>query len=176
MLAHAAILTAVVLFLKNTAGIHVGTLMPAFMLGCLIKDGEGAPKRHSSDGLFDASIKGAFMFLVGASFPKISMGSVPIGLTIGHVLVLTLLANLGKCFPLLCYRKQAPVKERLALSVAMFPRGEVGAAVLLIAVGYGLGGYANTLAMLSLAFNLVLTGLFVWIVTKLLNTSISGNS
>jgi hypothetical protein len=50
----------------------------------------------------------------------------------------------------------------------MFPRGEVGAAVLLIGISYGLAGYANTLAVLSLALNLILTGLFIWLVIRLL--------
>ena len=193
LLVYGFLLTALIFAIEHAAHIHLGVLIPAFVWGCLIKDGGGVlvhlrrfaryqngwqspQSRHRSNSLLDFSIKAAFMFLVGASFPKVSMGSVPIGSTVAHVLVLTLLANLGKCFPFLCYRREASVKERLALSVAMFPRGEVGAAVLLIAVGYGLGGYANTLAMLSLAFNLVLTGLFVWIVTKLLNTTISGNS
>ncbi len=69
---------------------------------------------------------------------------------------------------MLCYRKEVTLKERLALSVTMFPRGEVGAAVLLIGLGYGFGGYITTLAMLSLAINLILTGIFIWIVIKLL--------
>jgi hypothetical protein len=52
----------------------------------------------------------------------------------------------------------------------MFPRGEVGAAVLLIGIGYGLSGYENTLAILSLALNLVMTGTFIWIVIRLLRS------
>ncbi len=43
----------------------------------------------------------------------------------------------------------------------MFPRGEVGAGVLLLAINYGLGGIATTLAGLSLALNLLLTGGFI---------------
>ena len=170
ILGYAFVLSAAVLFLENTARIHLGVLIPAFGWGCLMHLPKNHPDTLGKDPLhLDTLIKGAFMFLVGASFPKISMASVPFNLTLGHVLVLTLLANLGKCFPVLCYRKQVPVRQRLALSVAMFPRGEVGAAVLLIGFGYGLSGYANTLAMLSLAFNLILTGLFIWIVTRLSN-------
>ena len=151
--------------------IHLEVLIPAFMLGCLILQ----HKHHQATTVdskqlinLDMVIKGLFMFLVGLSFPKISIGAVSVGETIGHVLLLTFLANLGKCFPVFCYRKEVPLKERFALSIAMFPRGEVGAAVLLIGIGYGFGGYVSTLAMLSLAFNLVLTGVFVWIVIKLL--------
>jgi hypothetical protein len=71
---------------------------------------------------------------------------------------------LGKCFPLLFYKKEAGLRERLALSVTMFPRGEVGAGVLLIALSYGLTGLPATLAALSLALNLVLIGAFIAIV------------
>jgi hypothetical protein len=53
------------------------------------------------------------------------------------------------------------LKERLAVSVAMFPRGEVGAAVLFVALGYGIRGLPVTLAGLSLALNLLLTGVFI---------------
>lgn len=85
-----------------------------------------------------------------------------------HVIVVTLLANLGKMFPLFCYRKEAHWKERLALAVGMFPRGEVGAGVLIISISYGIGGPMITVAMLSLALNLLLTGFFIVAVRKLL--------
>ncbi len=172
ILVYAFILTGVVFLIKSTVNIHLEVLIPAFMLGCLILQHKHHDQTETVQGKqfinLDTAIKGLFMFLVGLSFPKISIGSVSVWETIGHVLLLTLLANLGKCFPVLCYRKEVPLKERFALSIAMFPRGEVGAAVLLIGIGYGFGGYVSTLAMLSLALNLVLTGVFVWIVIKLL--------
>jgi len=43
----------------------------------------------------------------------------------------------------------------------MFPRGEVGAGVLLVALGYGLEGLPLTFAVFSLALNLLLTGVFL---------------
>jgi hypothetical protein len=46
----------------------------------------------------------------------------------------------------------------------MWPRGEVGAGVLIVSLGYGLGGPMITAAMLSLALNLVLTGAFILLV------------
>lgn len=94
---------------------------------------------------------------------------VPSGAMIAlHVLIITLLANLGKMFPAFCYRREAALSERIALSVAMFPRGEVGAGVLVISIGYGLGGPALTVAVLSLAVNLLCTGGFIVIVKQLL--------
>ena len=145
------------------------------MWGCLMhlpqKHHAGDPQVARSVSL-DLFVKGLFMFLVGLSFPKIGLGSIPWGITIVHVVALTVLSNVGKSFSLFCYRKEVSFKERLALSVAMFPRGEVGAAVLLIGIGYGFGGYVSTLAMLSLLFNLVLTGFFVWIVMRLLSNPV----
>jgi Kef-type K+ transport system membrane component KefB len=83
------------------------------------------------------------------------------GVMAGHVLALTGLANLGKMVPVLCYRREAPWQERLALAIGMWPRGEVGAGVLVVSLGYGHGDPMMAAAMLSLALNLVLTGAFI---------------
>jgi hypothetical protein len=85
-----------------------------------------------------------------------------------HVLGITLLANLGKMFPALCYRREASRKVRLALAIGMWPRGEVGAGVLVVSLSYGIGGPIVTIAMLSLALNLVLTGVFILIIRRLI--------
>jgi Kef-type K+ transport system membrane component KefB len=87
-----------------------------------------------------------------------------------HVLIITLLANIGKMFPLFVYRKEAHWKERLAICIGMWPRGEVGAGVLIISLGYGIGGQMVTVAALSLALNILLTGVFIIIVKKLLSS------
>ena len=49
----------------------------------------------------------------------------------------------------------------------MFTRGEVGAGIIIIALGYNLGGPILIIALLSLVLNLVLTGGFVMIVKKI---------
>ncbi len=98
--------------------------------------------------------------------PSMSWGWIAI-----HVLIVTIISNIGKIFPLFCYRKEAHWKERLALAVGMFPRGEVGAGVLIISISYGIGGAMITIAMLSLALNLMLTGIFIVTVKKLLDNS-----
>ncbi len=172
MLAYAFILTSILLFIKKTTHIHLEVLIPAFMWGCMVHLPSDHHEEKSAPISLDNIIKGAFMLLVGFTFPKIAMGTISWTITLWHVLALTVLANVGKFFLVLCYRREANLKERMALGVAMFPRGEVGAAVLLIAVGYGLGGYENTLAILSLALNLVLTGAFIWGVLRLSHISI----
>lgn len=86
-----------------------------------------------------------------------------------HVLVITIISNLGKIFPAFVYRREAHWRTRLAVAVSMFPRGEVGAGILIISMSYGISGMIVTVAMLSLALNLMLTGLFIVIVKKLMN-------
>jgi Kef-type K+ transport system membrane component KefB len=170
LLFYGLVLTGLLLVVKRTTNLHLEVLIPAFMLGCLIDLGRYRHVKKSRAGSLsmDVVVKGGFMLLVGLSFPKVELGAVPLTVTVWHVLALTVLANLGKCFPALCYRREAGFKERLALSIAMFPRGEVGAAVLAIGLGYGFGNYISALALLSLALNLVLTGIFIAVVIRLL--------
>ena len=90
------------------------------------------------------------------------------GMIMLHVLVITLISNIGKMFPVFCYRREASFRGRLALAVGMFPRGEVGAGVLVIALSYGIAGASLTVAVLSLALNLLLTGVFIVVVKRLI--------
>jgi hypothetical protein len=46
-------------------------------------------------------------------------------------------------------------RERLALCIGMWPRGEVGAGVLVVSLAYGIGGATVTVATLGLALNLL---------------------
>ena len=98
---------------------------------------------------------------VTASQPMMSWGSIAL-----HVLIITVISNIGKLFPVLCYRDRS-IYERLALSIGMFTRGEVGAGILIIALGYNLGGPILIISILSLVLNLVATGGFVLIVRYL---------
>lgn len=84
-----------------------------------------------------------------------------------HVLLITLISNIGKLFPAFCYRKEVHWRERLSLAIGMCPRGEVGAGVLVISMSYGIGGPVVTIAMLSLTLNLLLTGLFIYVIKSL---------
>lgn len=162
----------------SSVPIHLEVLLPAFVLGCLMKRPPfEMPDRRGERAA--SVVSGAFMVLVGLSLPPVLApvvthatftSSQPFpgwGVLALHVLALTVLSNLGKMLPLLCYRREARLRERLALSVAMWPRGEVGAGVLVVSLGYGLGGPALTAAMLSLALNLVLTGVFILLVRRL---------
>ena len=161
--------------------IHLEVLLPAFVMGCILYNpyNPEKPQEHSHEHThlepengasvwLDRGIKAAFMFLVGCSLPKIELGDVSWGMAAVHVIGLTLISNIGKCFASFCYQKEASLEERIALSIAMFPRGEVGAGVLLVSIGYGMTGLPVTLAGLSLALNLVLTGVFISIVIQYL--------
>ncbi len=157
------------------------------------REGHEEGPESPNEQLVATIVSACFMVLVGLSMPPIT-GGAPVeahevalkyegiaaevvaakkafpgwGMIALHVLVITLLSNIGKMFPTLCYRKEASGKERLALSIGMFPRGEVGAGVLVISLSYGLAGPALTVAVLSLALNLLCTGLFILAVKKLI--------
>ncbi|MBP2680623.1 MAG: putative Na+/H+ exchange protein, partial [Candidatus Krumholzibacteriota bacterium] len=130
-------------------------------------------------------VSGAFMLFVGLSMPAIFGEAQPAKSILGdtitaaqpmpgfgiialHVAVVTVISNLGKMFPAFCYRGEAHRRERVATAIGMWPRGEVGAGVVVISLGYGVGGPAVTVAVLSLALNLLLTGFFIWIVKRLI--------
>ncbi len=179
---YSVILVVFLKFFNATAHIHLEVLLPAFTLGCVLFNPPAKPFdeafMHELSHMeplrgwplwFDRLLKGGFMFLVGCSLPKIDLGLITPMAALWHVLMLTLLSNLGKCFILCCYRREASLISRLALSVAMFPRGEVGAGVLLIAISHGFGGAAASLGVLSLALNLLLTGGFIAVVVKLIS-------
>ncbi len=170
-------------FIDDLVPIHLEVLLPAFVMGCVLAHGHGSLNSKMEERISNG-MTGLFMVLVGLAMPLIvasSSGTTSSttsaliggewpgwGMIITHVLVITVISNIGKMFSLLCYRREASLKERLALSVAMFPRGEVGAGVLVISLSYGIGGPVVTVALLSLALNLVMTGIFIAIVKKLL--------
>ena len=80
-----------------------------------------------------------------------------------HGIIVSLLSNIGKLVPLFFYRDRM-FEGRLALSVGMFTRGEVGAGIIFIALGYHIGGPALIISVLTLVLNLILTGGFVvWV-------------
>ena len=192
--------------LDPTVPIHIEVLLPAFVLGCVMKlpdrsvDRDGntvADHEEHAHERVGTVVSACFMLLVGLSMPSVveSLRGTPTptdphaakegaglikhalatmtpamgwGTIALHVLAITALANLGKMFPALCYRREATLRERLAVAIGMWPRGEVGAGVLVISLSYGIGGPIVVIAMLSLALNLVLTGVFILIVKKLL--------
>ena len=179
-----ALTQAVYLATKHWYGaensIHIEVLLPAFVVGMLMRH------RHidtPAERLVATGISFLFMLLVGLSMPLVtgsgaaaaadSAASVtalqpmmPWGILVLHVLAVSLLSNLGKLVPLFFYRDRS-LSERLALSVGMFTRGEVGAGVIFIALGYNLGGPALIVSVLTLVLNLILTGGFVLLVKRL---------
>jgi hypothetical protein len=74
---------------------------------------------------------------------------------------------LGKCFPIFCYRSEASLRTRVALSFGMCPRGEVGAGVITISLGFGIEGPAIAVSVMALALNLLCSSLFIMLVKVL---------
>jgi hypothetical protein len=81
-------------------------------------------------------------------------------------MVVTALSNIGKMVPMFFYKERS-LTERLALSIGMFTRGEVGAGIIFVSIGYGLGGPLLVISLLTILSNLILTGGFVVIVKRL---------
>ena len=175
---------AVYLISKHLYGeagsIHIEVLLPAFVLGMVMKH-----KEHDTpvERKVSTGISFLFMFLVGMSMPRFlgvdfaeaSLGQHSVtgsqemmswGMIMLHVLIVSLLSNIGKLFPVFFY-KDRKFSERLALSIGMFTRGEVGAGGIFIALGYSLGGPALIISVLTIVLNLILTGIFVLWVKKL---------
>jgi Na+:H+ antiporter len=176
--------------------LHLDVLVPAFALGCIIKSDHlhgsaeyGAANERVSrqdpkwQALLDWGIKGGFMLLAGMALPPLQLGGMGLGAVIVHVILITLLSNIGKCVPLAAYTTEATARERLALCVGMFPRGEVGIGVLLVSLEIfrqqnlvGLPGVQESMTIggLSLALNLALTGVFIMVVIRLLEHAAKG--
>ena len=165
-------------FFGADSAIHIEILLPAFTLGMVMKPEH---KHSAADEKASSFISYLFMILVGLSAPLfvgVDFNSTAGDCTIGnignmtwgeiafHVLIATALSNIGKLLPLLFYRDRS-FRERLALSIGMFTRGEVGAGIVFIALGYGLGGPLLAISLLTILTNLILTGFFVIIVKKL---------
>lgn len=161
----------------EAGSIHIEVLLPAFVLGMVMKHKEiDTPIEHK----VSTGVSFFFMLLVGMSMPQFigvdfsethagdysvtgSQEMMSWGMIIYHVIVVSVLSNVGKLFPLFFYRDRM-VSERLALSVGMFTRGEVGAGVIFIALGYNLGGPALVISVLTIVLNLILTSIFVlWV-------------
>ena len=178
--------------------IHIEVLLPAFVLGCVMKlpTGSDPHKDDSRNGhqeglesrieqLVATIVSSVFMVLVGLSMPTIygetSTSNIetitaqqptlsPLALA-GHVVILTLIINIGKLFPTFCYRREVHWRERLAVAIGMMPRGEVGAGIILLSLEYGISGPIVSVAVLSLALNLLLTPAFVYAVNYLIRTA-----
>ena len=164
-------------FFGEEGSVHIEVLLPAFVFGMVMKHGHSTTK---ADDRASTAISLLFMLLVGMSMPLIHLEEAPAqtnsviaslpmlswGSIALHVVLVSLLSNVGKLTPMLFYRDRS-FKERLALSVGMFTRGEVGAGVIFIALGYHIGGPILLISVLTLVFNLILTGFFVVIVKRL---------
>ncbi len=79
--------------------------------------------------------EGKYTATVTGRQPSMGWGEIAL-----HVIVLSVISNIGKMFPAFCYRREAHWRHRLALAIGMWPRGEVGAGVLVLSLSYGIGG------------------------------------
>ena len=170
--------------------LHLEVLVPAFALGCVIKSDhlhgsaeyaaagtKPSAQEPAGQAILDWGIKGGFMLLAGMALPPIQLGGMGIVAVAAHVVLITIASNVGKCLPMAAYKNEATLRERLALSIGMFPRGEVGIGVLLVSLeifrqqnmlDLPAVQQSMTIGALSLALNLALTGVFIVMVIRLL--------
>ncbi len=175
LLLYSLILWGICSLFEYFTHLHFEILLPSFCLGCVLIQSHPENLAFSLFGYkvtsfnLDHWIKVVFMFLVGSSLTNIAWEGQIIMILI-NVIIITIISNLGKCFPLFCYRNEATFKERLAVSISLFPRGEVGGGILAFSMAYQLHDIATTISGISLALNLLLTGVFIYIVKKILST------
>jgi len=154
-------------WLDNTVPMHLEVLWPAFVLGCILSRPAGSdPHRDDTEEgsqmgpespaeqRMATLIAAIFMFLVGLSLPPFGAESAETASAALH--------GVSAAQPPLSWGAMAG--QVLALTIGMWPRGEVGAGVLIVSLGYGLSGPMISAAMLSPALNLVLTGTFILLV------------
>eukprot|EP00930_Biecheleria_cincta_P046197 TRINITY_DN31868_c0_g1_i1.p1 TRINITY_DN31868_c0_g1~~TRINITY_DN31868_c0_g1_i1.p1 ORF type:complete len:526 (-),score=88.14 TRINITY_DN31868_c0_g1_i1:179-1720(-) len=155
------------------------------------------PKHRGLAGMVSAGtvktcISAVFMVLVGFSMPalftdKHELGGhrrlassssssddhgskaepIGAGMMVVHVLMCTILMNVGKMFPAFCYKKETNKPTRLALAIAMMPRGEVCAGIIVNAIALGITGPAITIAVFCLALNMMMVSGFIFVVKVL---------
>lgn len=178
---YAALVTALCegMYFLTSGRVHVEVLLPAFALGCMTR--MCMPEDEWCEILDEAEeekvknmVSTGFMLLVGLSMPSLfsaggaQMSSLAIA---GHVLAVSILMVVGKMMLLFCYKDEADLRTRLALSLGMCPRGEVGAGVIAISLGLGMRGTPVTIAVLSLAVNLLLSSGFIMAIDRLMRSS-----
>ncbi len=163
LLLYALFITMGAELFEKATWMSLEVLLPAFVLGCLLKPKKGEPMQG-----FDEGLKLSYMLLVGLALPHLNFTTLSLTQLSWHLLIITCLANLGKLYPLLCYKREVGFYSRAALGVALWPRGEVGAGILLISAGYAIPPVVMQVAGMSLALNLLLTGFFITLVIYLL--------
>ena len=187
---YAVLVWAVTYAFDYATDLHLEVLVPAFALGCVIKSDhlhgsaeyaaagmKPSAQEPAGQAILDWGIKGGFMLLAGMALPPIQLGGMGIVAVAAHVVLITIVSNIGKCLPMAAYKNEATLRERLALSIGMFPRGEVGIGVLLVSLEIfrqqnmldsPAVQQSMTIGALSLALNLALTGVFIMMVIRLL--------
>ncbi|MDD2327559.1 MAG: sodium:proton antiporter [bacterium] len=169
-------------FYGEGGSIHIEILLPAFILGMIMKADHSVVPGKAEVRVANA-ISYFFMLLVGLSMPLFlgidfvaaaensashisQIPMLPWGMIALHVFIVTIISNIGKLFPLAFYRDRK-LDERLAVSIGMFTRGEVGAGVLFIAIGYHMSGVLLIISVLAMCLNLLFTGFFIGYAKKL---------
>jgi hypothetical protein len=106
------------------------------------------------------------MLLAGMAMPPIQLGGMAIAAVAFHVVLVTIVSNIGECLPMAAYKTEATLRERLALSIG----------VLLVSLEIFrqqnmLDSPAVQQSMTIGALSLALTGVFIMALIRLLRNN-----
>src|SRR4030095_1273716 len=113
---YALLVWAVTYAFDYATDLHVEVLVPAFALGCVIKSDHlhgsaecaamsPTTSAHSNDveAIIDWGVKGGFMLLAGMALPAVQLGGMSLVGVLAHVVIITIVSNIGKCVPMMAY-------------------------------------------------------------------------
>ena len=141
--------------------ILVGLSMPA-LFNESASAAASAHRRHLVQGSDDDDDASG-----SASHEPKAAAMVPPATLILHVVVCTVLMNVGKMFPAFCFKSEVSLRMRIALAIGMMPRGEVCAGIIVNAIALGVTGVSISIAVLCLAVNMISVSGFIFLVKTL---------
>lgn len=179
ILFYSLLLVAFLEWVYRTVQLEIAPLLPAFIFGCLLYNPHSKQGKYLHEHayiepqgkvwiLFDRVIKILFMLFVGLVLPRVHFSELSLNGLMRDVLVIAILSNIGKCVLIFFYKKESHLRQRIAVCLGMFIRGEMAAGVFALSVQHGISDYITTVVVLSLILNLLLTSLLITCAVKLI--------
>lgn len=172
-------LVAFLEWIYQTVQLEIAPLLPAFIFGSLLYNPHNNSGKYLHEHsyiepqstawmIFDRTIKIFFMLLVGLVLPRVHFSELILSDVVRDVLLVAILSNIGKCVLIFFYKKESHLRERIAVCLGMFIRGEMAAGVFALSVQHGISEYTTTVVVVSLILNLLLTSLLITGAAKLI--------
>lgn len=159
LLVYAVALTALLGASHRFFHVDLEILLFAFIFGMLLAKSHAKPTKN--EVRLDRVLKVVFMLCVGLIFPKTRLTQFSYSEIILHVCVITVLSSVGKFVAFFFYKKHASFQERMALCIALLPRGELSAGIIAIGIIFKMPPAIIAITGLSLAVNLCFKGVLI---------------